>query len=403
MNLRQMRVLRPFIALTLISLFLVNFVHTQALQTDKELEQALAFVEQNRLVDALPLLDKVGPRYLNDAKIQAHWGVAILANSVVYKDEVIRKKEVARGAEVLKRAKKLGTENVLALHYLDLVEQGGDIDSVSASSSKEVEDAIREGEAFFGRGQYDKALLSYERAYKLDPKSYNAAVFAGDCYYAQNKYKESESWFAKAVAIDPNREQAYRFWGDALANQGKGREALEKFANALIAEPNSRLVFNGFIEAVRRFGLRRSSPFVLIPSKQNEDEIVIDPLILRQDDGTQAWNRFTDIRNAQIKKFNAAAAGREFNSTVSEDVECLRGVVAAVKELQQRNKSIQLNKSLDNLVKLDALGMLDIYTVIFLHGENTSEFESFREKNRNRMVRFLLDYFADENQSGDKP
>jgi hypothetical protein len=382
-----------------ICLLFTTFTVAQNKETDKDLAQAMEFVKQNRQIDALPLLEKVALRYPDDAEIQARLGVAILANSVTYKDEAVRKKEIARAGVILKKAKKLGTGNLMALDYLDSIEQGGDIDSVSDASNKDVEAAIREGEGFFGRGEYDKAITAYQRAFKLDPQSYNAALFIGDCFYSQRKYKESEIWFAKAVIIDPDREQAFRFWGDALVGQGKGREALEKFANAYIADTNTRLVFDSFMDGIKQFGLRKTIPFIEIPSKEDEKEIVIDATKLNSADGTIAWNKFTEVRKNQIIKFNLVANGREFSSTVSEDVECLKSVVLELKRLSTINKSLKLNKSLENLIKLDSLGMLDVYTILFIHGGlNSPEYVNFRMKNRERLLRFLLEYFADDNQ-----
>jgi tetratricopeptide (TPR) repeat protein len=374
-----------------------NFASAQnSRQNDKELAQAMDFINQNRHIDALPLLEKVAPRYPNDAEIQGHFGVAILVNSVTIKDEASRKKETTRGGEILRKAEKLGMSNVLALHYLDMIEQGRDIDSTFNASSKEVEDAIREGEGFFGRGEYDKAFLAYQRAHKLDPKNYEAALFAGDCFYAQKKYKESETWFAKAVAIDSNREQAFRFWGDALVNQGKTKESLVKFADAFIAEPNSRLVLNALLEAVKNFGARKSSPFIVIPSK-GEGEIVIDASKLSATDGTIHWSYFTEIRKSQIEKFNKTAQGREFTSTVAEDVEAFKAVADAAKKNLQTDKTLKLGKSMENLIKLDETGLLDVYTIFFIHGsDNSPEYEKFREKNRDRMRKFLVEYFAED-------
>lgn len=385
------------ISLAAIIISTVGFVLAQTSQPDKELAQALSLMKANRQIDALPLLEKVAPRYPNDGELQAHFAVAIIVNSVTIKDDNLRKKEVFRAGEVLRKAQKLGTENIRALFYLDLIKKGLDIDSVWESSSKEVENLIREGEGFFGRGEYDKAFQAYESAFKLDPKSYDAALFAGDCFYAQKKYKESEPWFAKAVALNSNREAAFRFWGDALVNQGKTKEALSKFADAYIAESNSRLVSESFFGAVKEHGSRTTSPLIVIPAKKNETEIVIDQVQLEDFDGTTSWNRFTEIRKAQIEKFNKVANGRAFVSTVSEDVEALKSVAAAAKTVGQKNKSLTLSKSLENLIKLDALGMLDIYTIFFIHGgENSPEYGDFREKNRDRMRKFLVEYVAED-------
>lgn len=389
--------LKQSLRLLLMFLLSASFVFAQTPETDKEYVQAMEFVRQNRRIDALSLFEKLALKFPDKAEILADFGISILASSVVIKDEKLRKMEFERGVEILRKAKKLGTENLLALHYLQKIDEGFDIGIGFNASSKEVEDAIREGEGYFGKGEFDKAFQSYQKAYKLDPKNYDSALFSGDCFFSQNKFAESEIWFAKAAALNPNREQAFRFWGDALANQNKGREAIEKYANAYIADPNSQLVFNSFIEGVKKFGNRKTNPFVFIPADQNEDEIVIDSSKLRPEDGSIAWNRFTEIRKKQIEAFNKVANGRIFVSTVSEDVECLKGVVQAAKANLQKDKSRQLNKNLENLLKLETLGMLDIYTILFFHaGDKSPEYKVFRDKNRERMIRFLIDYFADD-------
>ena len=362
---------------------------------DKELAQAMEFVKNGRPIDALPLLEKLSLRYPKDAEIQAELGISILVNSVTIKDETARRKDVARGGEVLKKAKQLGTQNVLALHYLDLVETGGDIDSVSHSASKEVEEAIREGEGFYGRGEFEKAFESYQKAYKLDPQSYDAALFAGDCFYAQKKYAEAEIWFAKAVAINPNREQAFRFWGDALALQDKGKESLPKYADAFIAEPNSRLTFNTLIQATRNHGNRRTSPFILLPIKEDSLGDEIDTDLLSNQEEVKIWNNFAEIRKKQSQGITITSSRKIFTSNLKEDVEALKSVATAAKTALQKDKTLQLSQSLLNLIKVDSIGMLDVYIMLFIQGENSPEYYDFREKNRDRMRKFLVDYFAE--------
>ena len=370
---------------------------------DKDLTQAFDLFRQNHLVDALPFFDKVGPKYLENSDVQAQWGVTILANSVTIKEKEVRKQEITRAGEILRRAKKLGTRNVLALHYLDLIEQGiEDIDSVSRGANKDVEGLIRDGEGFFGRGDYDKAFQAYEKAYKLDPKSYQAALFAGDCFYSQKRFKESELWFGRAVTIDPDQEQAYRFWGDALAEQGNGRAALEKFAESVISSPGSRVVIDRFVRAIQQFGRRKSSPFILIPTKDGEDEIVIDVSGLTAENGSTAWKRFSDVRTTQIAKFKAKNKEEDFESGLADDLECLRAVIVAAREMSSKDRSIKLNKSLENLIQLDAQGTLDIYVMLFLQGEGGDGYDAFRAANRQRMLRFLIDYFADDAKENTK-
>ncbi|HEV7642649.1 MAG TPA: tetratricopeptide repeat protein [Pyrinomonadaceae bacterium] len=364
---------------------------------DPELAQALEFIRTGRHLNALPLLEKAAPRYPNDAEVQAHFGVAILLNSVTVKDEEQRRKEFVRGSEILRKAKKLGTENVTALHFLDKIEAGMQVDVGFSTSNKDVEDAIREGESFFGRGEYEKAFTAYKRAYDLDPENYEAAVFAGDCYYSLKRYKESEAWFAKAVSIDKNNEVAYRFWGDALLYQKKIPEAVEKFADAIIAEPDSRLAWGRFWETVREHAPRKSSPFISAPGSEESDSylIVIDPKLLKADDGTANWASFTQTRERQKKDFEKAANGRKFAPTVSEDVQALKSVAVAV-NLQLKNKKIvKLDPYLENLLKLNELDLLDAYVILYQHNGNESpEYQEYRQKNWHKLRQFLVEYIA---------
>ncbi len=136
--------------------------------------KALDFVKQNRYIDAFPLLEKAAPMFPEDGEVWAHYGIAILTRSTILAAAEERKAERIKGYSVLAKAKKLGTENVLALSFLDqLSPDGGDEDNFGGN--QEFEKNLREGEGFFGRGEYDKAFAAYEKACKINPKSYEAA------------------------------------------------------------------------------------------------------------------------------------------------------------------------------------------------------------------------------------
>lgn len=375
-----------------------NFAQTNS-QNDKELAQTMDLVEQGRFIDALPLLKKISERYPKNAELMAHYGIAVLTNLVTLKDADARAGERRKAAEILAKAKELGTKNQVALHYLDnLANDDSELDSVSGSASKEVEGLIREGEAFFGRADYDNAFILYEKAYKLDPKNYEAALFAGDCLYAQKKFRESETWFAKAVAINPNREQALRFWGDALLGQGKNIEALSKFADAIIGEPDSRLAWSQMWNWIRANGTRKNTPLIYPPSKENQRSslIEVDYSLLKEDDGTINWKKYSADPNTRRGKMSGD--GMTFtliHPPIEADVKALKAVVEGVKADMKAGKIKTLNDGLANLVQLDEMNLLDVYALMVMHGGNRCyEFEDFRENDRVRIKQFLIEYFA---------
>lgn len=359
-------------------------------------QKATELISQNRYIDALPLLEKIAKKFPRDAEIMAHYGIARLARAVTLTDETRRKAEGSKAGDILIIAKSLGTKNVIALQYADIVERGGELDSVFSASSKEVENAIREGEGFFSSGEFAKARESYERAYKLDPKNYEAVLFIGDCYYSEKKYAESEPWFAKAVALEPNREQAYRFWGDALMFQGKTNEALSKFADAVIADPSSRLTWKQFLDWVSEHSERNGSPFVTLPGATDDDivRLAVKPEFLQIEDGTSNWEKYIETRKLQDSRSNNSD-DQDYEPSIAEEVAALKKVIAGVKADRDAGAVKKLHTGLANLIRLDETNLLDAYVLMFAHGaSNCREYAEFRKGSRDKLRRLLTEHVA---------
>ena len=100
------------------------------------------------------------------------------------------------------------------------------------SIKKDVDEAMREGEAAFAKGEFPKALENYQRALLLDPKLYEAALMIGDIYFKSAEQDKAGEWFARAIEINPDRETAYRYVGDSIMKQGRVTEAGDKFVES---------------------------------------------------------------------------------------------------------------------------------------------------------------------------
>jgi tetratricopeptide (TPR) repeat protein len=349
-------------------------------------EKALAFVAQNRYADAFPLLEKVAPLYPNDAEIWAHYGIAILSRSVTLTAPGERKIERVKGYNVLMKAKQLGTKNVVALNLLDQLSPDGS-DEDNFQGDPEFEKHLREGEGFFGRAEYDKAFAAYEKAYKINPKSYEAVLFMGDALYGGGKFKESETWFAKAVELEPNREQAYRFWGDALVNQNKSAEARDKFIDALIAEPYSRLTWDRIGRWIDESKQKVAPLEIMPPGNEASGEIKINEELLKTEDGTSNWRFYNESRRAQII---AAGAGTR---TLAGEVAAYRKVAEAFRSSLKSGKLKYPNQSLSNLIKLDDEGLLEAYVLLVRpNGDIAEEYDVYRTKNRDKLRKFVVEF-----------
>lgn len=80
---------------------------------------------------------------------------------------------------------------------------------------------IAQGDEFFGRGDYDQAIVEYTTAIKLDPGQITAYWSRGRVYYIENKYSAAIDDFSKAIDRDLTYIDAYYYRGWAyVANNG---------------------------------------------------------------------------------------------------------------------------------------------------------------------------------------
>jgi tetratricopeptide (TPR) repeat protein len=233
--------------------------------TAKVRKKAMELYEQTKMMEALPLLEKVVAANPTDVVAVERLAFATLVKAIAAKKPDDQQQLRTRAQALAMRARDLGDDSDLLKSLLDALSQA-DKDVLKFSDRAEVDAAMREGESAFARGDFSKALKAYERALKLDPNQYEAALFSGDVYFKQKQMAKAGEWFERAIKINPDRETAYRYWGDALMADGKLDEARAKFVDAVIAEPYNRLSWAGLSQWANRARARLGHPRVDSPS-----------------------------------------------------------------------------------------------------------------------------------------
>ncbi len=380
-----------FTSLMLLFCLSLSFASSSFAQ-DKTLAQltkeARELVDENRYIDALPLLEQIILSYPNNAEMWADFGIALVTNASTLTDTGERKKEMERGVKALQRAKQLGTENTKALYFLDQFEDFDGTDNFS-NKNPAVEKALREGEAHFGRGEYDQAFIAYERAYKLDPKNYEAVLFMGDCFYAQKKYKESEPYFLKAIEIDPEMETAYRFLGDALLYQNRDQEALERFLDGLIVAPFSRMSW----DSIQRWAGKTETDYSLVeiipPGNEAYGSLKINESLLKAENGTDKWKLYNETVKAQMT--SKAASKKDF--TLVDEVRAWKKVADAFRKDIKNGKIKYPDQNLINLTKLDDKGLLEPY-ILLIRPQDTfgDDYDAYRKQHPQKIKQFVKEY-----------
>jgi len=370
-------------------------------QEDPERKRAFQVFRDGNYAEAVGLFEKLEKVYPEDPQVLETYGFLLFTQTVNIKDLGVRKDARRRAREVMLRAKKAGADTPLLNNLIEsiAVDGGGD---VAFSTKKEVDEAIREGEAAFANADYLKAIDLYQRALLLDPKCYEAALFTGDVYFKQDQQAKAGEWFARAVAIDPNRETAYRYWGDALMKQGRLTHAGEKFVEAYIAEPYNRLSRSALISWGERVNVPLAHPKVDIPTsvtpQQNGNLTVnIDPNALKNDDKSgsgAAWVTYGLIRASWPSGEFAKQYPSEktYRHSLKEEIAAIRAALKVLSETKNADPQ-KTDPSLKTLAKLDKEGLLEAYVLLALPDNGIAQdFAAYRADNVEKLRRYVVDY-----------
>ncbi len=363
---------------------------------------AFRFYDENNFTAALPLFEKLVIANPLDREVNARLGFILIGSATSYKDPEQRKKVRARGRGFLVRAQQLGADDALTKEMLERTPlDGSDVGDASFSNKQEIDEAMREGEAAFSRGDFNKALAAYGRALKADPKLYEAALFTGDVYYKSEQPDKAGAAFAQAIAIDPDRETAYRYWGDVLMKQGKTTEARDKFIEAYIAAPYNRLAQAGFVQWANQNGVKLAHPNIVVPTNVSSPEkgkinITLDPSMLgKSDTGTAAWMMYGLTRSLWISEKFAKAYPNEkaYRHSLAEEADALRMVIESVKTQKKDKRAKTLDPSLAALSKLNDDGLLEAYILIARPDAGIAQdYAAYRRANRDKLRRYVTEY-----------
>ena len=366
---------------------------------DAERQRAFELYKDGKYVEALPLFEKLAARFPADAEVVETYGLVVLGQTAYLKEAAARKEARKKAREILLQAQKLGANSALLRTALGGIPPDGG-DDREFSAKKEVEDAMREGEHAFAKGDMPKALEMYQRALLLDPTLYEAALFIGDVYFATAEQKKASEWFARAAGINPDRETAYRYWGDSLMKQGRSTEAGDKFVEAYIAEPYSRLAHAAFVNWAQKLNVTLSHPDVEIPTNvtaksENETTINLDPNTFKKDGQSSAAWLMYGLKRASWAKSEFAKnypEEKQYRHSLKEEVESLRAALKVLDEKKIKDPK-NLDQSLVMIQRLDKEGLLEAFILLALPDEGIAkDFAAYRRSNVENLRRYVKLY-----------
>jgi len=384
----------------LVLLLLASFA-TVAAQGDPERQRAFQLFKDAKYPEALPLFEQLALKYPEDPQVIGNLGMLVFTQSAYLKDPAERKTARKRGRALLVQAQKLGADDpILNALIAGSAPDGGE--DRNFSPKKEVEEAMHEGEGYFAKGEFTKALESYQRALLLDPTLYEAALFSGDVYFKTAEQVKAGEWFARAVAINPDRETAYRYWGDSLIKQGKVTEAGEKFVEAFLAEPYSRLARAGLLSWAERVHVNLAHPRVDFPAnvaqkQEGQTTLTLDPNMFKKDDksgSAAAWMTYGLIRAGwpQTEFAKNYPNEKAYRHSLKEEAAALRGALKVLGEKKGADEK-NIDPSLVVIQKLEKDGFLEAYILLALPDAGiANDFPAYRKTNLEDLRRYVKLY-----------
>ena len=77
------------------------------------------------------------------------------------------------------------------------------------------------GNAYFNKGDYDRAIADYTQAIRLDPNDAVAYNSRGNVYYNKRDYNRAIADYEVALRLDPNYTEAKQNLEDARRARGR--------------------------------------------------------------------------------------------------------------------------------------------------------------------------------------
>ena len=369
-------------------------------------EQALWLFDQDRRLEALPLLEELAQKNPNDEDVAVTLAASLITHAATLTDKQAAASERLRAKSLLEKS---GSNNTLAKNLLQVLNEMPDGVATQFSENPVVEQAMLAGEAAFSRRDYDEAIKNYSRAMELEPGNYAAALFIGNTFFRKHDFAKAAEWYEKAIQLDPNIETAYRYYADMVGSRGDMAKARSMLIHAAVAEPYNRMVWRDLLTWAALNDTRidfkyagvQADPTPLQPpdSKspgKSESLFEVKLFPQRPKDLSDAWRAYQSVRTDWKKggKFKQYFPLEEdYRHSLAEETEALTAEIRVLEKLKGDIETAELvmeDQSLLLLLKLHQAGVLEPYVLFRLGDEGIArDYAAYRLKNRARLEEYM--------------
>ena len=393
----------PFFALLLVlavPLFSQETAHPPAGEDAYQAQRkfALALYEQNKHLEALPVLESLAKQKPDDADVVFAMGICILDHAATLPDPESSRLETVSARQALVRAQQLGKKSGLLLNLLEMLPETG---SANFSSSAPADAAMRAGEAAFAKNDYDEAIKNYSHSLELDPKNYHAVLFVGDSYFSKKDFPNALLWYDRAIALDPNAETAYRYEADMLIKSGEMERARARSIQCVIANPYSNITWRALTYWANSNKVQLNHPHINTPSSTSKDGQTSITLNMNDQGGIEAsmvWIIYSGVRaqwqKEEFKKHFREA--KEYRHSLAEETMALSTAASGLSSDGKKKPKPPADPDLTLLVKLFDAKMIEPYVLISAADRDIAlnDYAPYREQHRDQLEAYLSQFIV---------
>ena len=133
-------------------------------------------------------------------------------------------------------------EPVIPEDYTALIDDGHKRPSMTGKAApgqhkSAADDQYDRGEAYYEKGEYDKAFSELTKAIEIDPMLTRAYVIRGMAYNDKDKFDLAIADYSKVIEIKPTDAHAYISRGMAYGNKGEYDLAVADYSKAIEIDP----------------------------------------------------------------------------------------------------------------------------------------------------------------------
>jgi tetratricopeptide (TPR) repeat protein len=135
-----------------------------------------------------------------------------------------------------------GLDPALSAEALDILEAA--LFGTVSAAGNDAKSWLYQGNAYYNKGDYDRAIADYTGALRIDPNYASAYNHRGNAYFFKGDYDRAIADYTGALRIDPNDASAYNHRGNAYFNKKDYDRAIADYTEVLRIDPNYAFAYH---------------------------------------------------------------------------------------------------------------------------------------------------------------